>query len=223
MPNKPKSVAHTTCHESSNDYFDVTAQLNDGWRVIVTRDGLSWAIQKRLPGAALAKGERRRGSPVIATGRRPKWFVPPTDEWRSVSFTHSRDSLIRGALTHAGDIDAMAMATMVALPATIDARSDEPIAAPVKPRRSLKPSTETMVRTCRCGVTFTAAAMNQRFHTVECRKAATLEARRKSRTRPAGEPVVTPPPVGNNEPHPAFRQGASLAQHIKDVRERLGA
>lgn len=83
--------------ECADDYDRLVAILNDDWRVIECRDGIQWILQ-------------RRGSPKRS--RR--------DDWRGRSYCRTADALIRCTRDHVGDIDPVAAAVLVGLPARIE-------------------------------------------------------------------------------------------------------
>jgi hypothetical protein len=105
-------LRETSSREGDDGYFDVLAQLGPGWRVVVARDGLTWVLQRRVPPRNV---DSRRSAPAMP-GYRPRWWAPPTSAWIGVRFHQRRDELIRSALAHAGEIDAIAMAVLVSLP-----------------------------------------------------------------------------------------------------------
>lgn len=78
--------------ESDDSYTGVVVTLNDKWRVIVCRDGIQWILQRQ-------RGERR-GQPRF-DGR---------------SYCRTRDALIRVCREHAGEIHAVALTILHALP-----------------------------------------------------------------------------------------------------------
>jgi hypothetical protein len=81
--------------ETSDGYARLVAQLSPDWRVIQCRDRLQWILQ-----------------------RSPK--MSRRDDWRARSYCQTREALIRCAREYAGAVDAAAMATLIALPASIE-------------------------------------------------------------------------------------------------------
>lgn len=75
--------------EESDDYRNVIAVLNSGWRVIACKTSIQWILQKR------------RGS---------------SDRWRSRYFCRSRDGLIQCVREHAGEIDGVALVRLLQSP-----------------------------------------------------------------------------------------------------------
>ncbi|SHN69143.1 hypothetical protein [Bradyrhizobium erythrophlei] len=110
--------------ETDNRYCDVVARLNDEWRVIRTRDEMSWALQHRLP-APTSNSESRR-SPRMNPGRPPKAFVPYSDAWRGVSYFTTSEALRRSVRERAGKIDPHAVFALAALPPSIGAPRKAP-------------------------------------------------------------------------------------------------
>ena len=79
-------------HETADEYHRVVARLSDGWRVVVSKDGIQWVLQRR-------DGER--------AGRA---------RWAGVRFCRTRQALIRDARALCGPVDPAALAILVALP-----------------------------------------------------------------------------------------------------------
>jgi len=82
LANKVLDVETLNRRESNDDYFAVIAQLNDRWRVIISKNGIKWILQ-------FAK--KRRGGV----------------EWASRSYVRRRDALMRVSHEHAGEIERM--------------------------------------------------------------------------------------------------------------------
>lgn len=83
--------------EEADDYRDVVARLNGGWRVIVCKAGMQWILQHR---------------------RSPK--KPPADDWRGRSYCRTSEALRRCVREYAGNIEPAATATLAALPIHIE-------------------------------------------------------------------------------------------------------
>jgi hypothetical protein len=84
--------------ETADNYPQVVAVLNAGWRVIRCRDGLQWVLQ-------------RRSSPETSRG----------DDWRARSYCQTKEALIRCSREYAGEMDPAACTTLAALPERITA------------------------------------------------------------------------------------------------------
>jgi hypothetical protein len=231
MPGKPKPIISSSTSERASNYFDVTTMINADWRVITTRTGMAWALQRKVPTSrALPKPTGRRGNPD----------APDDACWFGVAYHSKSRDLIRAVIAQAIQIEDAAADLLHELPDqcggdadpfdTLRADLRQQDGRPRKPPkpRPPKPPTPDVTRECTCGTTFVApaTARNRRYCSARCREAQYYMRTRAQRAgspvdAPACEQVITPPSIGNNEPHPAFRAG--LAQHIKDVRERLGA
>jgi hypothetical protein len=216
MPNKPKPIAFTVTNERSSNYFDVLVELNPGWRVIVTRDGLSYALQRRVPSPKSALGYEHRRSPRPPSGRIPKGVMLPDCDWFGVRYC-STSAELRRAIGDAGNIDPAAAAVLAALPAWPGAkrqRADDILdqlavgmTTPAKPRK-------------RKGPLLAAGCGNAHKNSGK--------ARAEPASAPSCQPAPTPPSIENNEQAPAglearYIPGAGLPETIRGMRERLGA
>jgi hypothetical protein len=79
--------------ESSDDYTDVVAILNDRWRVMASREGIQWILQYR-----------NRAETVAG------------DVWRGRGYCHTGEALIRACDAHAGSVDPESRTILVGLP-----------------------------------------------------------------------------------------------------------
>ena len=91
-------LSESSHRERDNDYRAVVARLNGSWRVIECKDRIQWILQ-------CADGKRHGQT-----------------RWTGRSYCRTRQVLIRDSRTHAGEIDAIALAILEALPDWIGGR-----------------------------------------------------------------------------------------------------
>lgn len=116
MPGKKRPIPSASSSERASNYFDVLLTLNASWRVIVTRCGLSWALQRRAPSKPAASIPTRR--------KRHSDMLPDDQAWFGVAYCASSEDLIRAVFAHAGECDPIALAVVLALPPTPSSAPD---------------------------------------------------------------------------------------------------
>ena len=112
LANRPPAPKGSRRAESSDDYPDVVAILNERWRVIGCRHGIQWVLQGRNRAERVAR-----------------------DGWRGRSFCHTKEALIRVCDAHAGLIDPDGRAILAGLPE----RFPETQSAPERTSDSVSP------------------------------------------------------------------------------------
>jgi hypothetical protein len=204
VPKNKPPLPSSSSSERATNYFDVLVMVNASYRVIVTRCGLTWALQRRAPTKSSASLPTRR--------KRHSDTLPDDQAWFGVAYCSTSRELIRAVIANAGQIDDAAADLLHDMPDQCGGDPDpfDQLRAdlthqhnPGRPRKSPKlrppkPPAPEVTRDCQCGTTFVLAptAMNRRYCSTRCKDEQWSYARRADKAgKPASAPSCEPAPT----------------------------